>query len=66
MNTHEIVALAIVAVRLAARKDRDRESIRNAVRAYRQARYEFNGYAPNELRDADRAVNAVERKLARF
>lgn len=65
MNTHEIVALGIVAVRLSHNRA-NRLEARAAVREFRTALHNHNGIVSRELVEANRAVGNVERKLARW
>lgn len=65
MGTNELIALAIVVVR-EARKKNNGTAANEALREYKAARREYSGTGNADLREADRAVRAAEKKIQQF
>lgn len=60
-----MVALAVVVVR-EARKKNNGTAANEWLRQYKLARREYTGTGNSDLREADRAVRAAEKKIQRF
>lgn len=65
MGTNELIALAVVVVR-EARKKNNGIRANEALREYKAARRTYTGTGNSDLREADRAVRAAEKKIQQF
>lgn len=65
MSTNELIALAIVVVR-EARKKNNCTRANEALREYKAARREYAGAGNADIREADRAVRSAEKRIQRF
>lgn len=65
MGTNELVALAVVVVR-EARKKNNGTVANEWLRQYKLARREYAGTGNRDLREADRAVRSAEKRIQRF
>lgn len=65
MSTNELIALAVVVVR-ETRRDSNGPRANHALREYKAARRAYAGTGNRDLREADRAVRAAEKKIQHF